>query len=130
MNIYKQGILEGVRFDSSLGMLTIEQLMELPLQSKTKESMQSVMENISKEMVAVQNFIDETSEVNEIAELKMAIAKDIVKDKKKELRLKAQAEKDKAELEKLESALENKNNEALCAMSEEEIKKRIAQLKK
>jgi hypothetical protein len=125
MEIYKQGLKQGLRFTTSWGILTIEQLWSLnttKLATIAKDLNSKIEEATKGSSVS---FLDEAStKVDETLQLSFDIVKDIYLTKKKEI----DDAKDKASkkehnqkimaliVEKQEADLKNKSVEELQAM--------------
>jgi len=113
MNIYKAGLQLKVRFESKLGNLTIEQLHDLPLTSNTKANLNDVAITIANHITTVMDFVGNTPNTNSLEELKLAIVKDIIADKKQEIVNRVNLIKRNETIEKLEGILEKKEPEKL-----------------
>lgn len=125
MEIYKQGLKQGLRFTTSWGILTIEQLWSLnttKLATIAKDLNSKIEESTKGSSVS---FLDEAStKVDETLQLSFDVVKDIYLTKKKEI----DDAKDKASkkehnqkimaliVEKQEADLKNKSLEELQAM--------------
>lgn len=125
MEIYKQGLKQGLRFTTSWGILTIEQLWSLNTSklATIAKDLNSKIEEATKGSSV--SFLDESStRVDETLQLSFDIVKDIYLTKKKEI----DDAKDKASkkehnqkimaliVEKQEADLKNKSVEELQAM--------------
>jgi hypothetical protein len=97
-NIYKTGMKLKLRFETSRGQLTIEQLFDLPLISKTKVSLNDVAVTISDSITDKKDFVGVGANNNKIAELKLEIVKDIIETKKLENEIKANKAKNAEEI--------------------------------
>jgi len=128
-NIYKTGAKLKLRFETSKGQLTIEQLFDLPLISKTKVSLNDVAVTISDSITKVKDFVGVETSSNKIAELKLEIVKDIIETKKRENEIKANKAKTSEEIAKLENILAMKKAEEIAKLSAEEIEKKLSALK-
>lgn len=127
--MYKKATKLKLRFSSPRGELTTEQLWDLPLQSHTKTNLNDIAVEVSKSIDVTENFITGQSKDNSIAELKLAILKDIIKDKLQENKDKATKIKNAQEVSKLEEILESKEDASLTKLGKKEIKAKIAKLK-
>ena len=129
--MYKTANQLKLRFPSSLGLLTTEQLFDLPIDSETKVSLQGLGTCILRDSKPTEIFMGESKE-NEIAKLQLAILEDIILTKRAEL---AEAQKKavarKAQEERynlLLTAKAKKSVKAVNKMTEEEIDAEIASL--
>jgi uncharacterized protein YaaW (UPF0174 family) len=127
--MYKNATKLKLRFSSTKGNLTVEQLWDLPLNSQTKANLNDVARGVSQSITTVEDFVGGTSNDNSIAELKLDILKDIITDKKQELADKANKAKNETEIAKLEEILEHKEDVSLTKMSKKEIKAAIEKLR-
>ena len=131
-NIYKQAAVQKLRFESVKGLLTVEQLFELPLTSKQGFDLDSVAKGINAKLKAhgEESFVD-TAGTNPAAtelRLKLEIVKDVIAHRQDELARLRDAASRKAQKDRLTDLLAEKEDEALKALSPEELRKRIAEL--
>jgi len=119
------------RFPSSKGDLTAEQLFDLPLQSRTGFDLNSVAKACSTALKAVgeENFVGTPTPGQEELAQKLEVVKYVIKVKLDESEARSQAEARRQEAQKLEDLLGRKQDEALNALSTEEIEKRLAALR-
>lgn len=121
-----------VRFLSSRGELSIEQLWDVPLRSKDEFNLNTLAQvaNTALKKFTEDNFVDANSktEENTKAEYRLEAIKYIIEVKlREEDELKKRAER-KLEREKIMKALEEKQDGKLSAMSEAQLKKRLTEL--
>lgn len=122
-----------LRFDTSRGFVTVEDLWDLPLSSKTgRDSLDAIALGLYKQIKDlgdVQSFVDETAKpMNEILQLKFDIVKHIIGIRKED---NAQASKAQASKEKKQFLLQilaQKESEDMQKMSKEDIQKMIDSL--
>jgi hypothetical protein len=130
-DMYKTAAKTKLRFPSSLGLLTTEQLFDLPINSKTKVSLQGLGTAILRDSKPTEVFMGESKE-NEIAKLQLAILEDIILTKRAELaeaQKRATARKMQEERYKLLIEAKNKKRQkAISKMTEAEIDAEIASL--
>lgn len=121
-----------LRFDTAKGLLTVEDLWDLPLTSATgKTNLDSIALDLHRELKGVadvQSFVDETAKADTIVQLRFDIVKHIIDVRKKENKDALQARERAETKQRLLAALERKQGEAIDALSEEELRKRIAEL--
>lgn len=131
MSIFEQASRLALRFDSARGALAVEQLWQLPLQSKSGFDLDSIAKAVNKELKATEeeSFVTTAvSPTNARLTLQLEILKHIIAVKKQEA-ADALAKADKAaKRAKLIDLLGRKQDAALEGMSEEEIKKELAAL--
>lgn len=126
MNIFEQAVKQKLRFVSDRGMLTVEQLYDLPLSvlDKIARSVNFELKSLTEE-----SFVDlRPNPRKSDFELQLEILKHVIKDKLDE---KEAAEKQVERANKrriLLEALESKENEELKSMSKEDILKQLESL--
>lgn len=129
MNEFLEGTRHKVRFATTLGMLTIEDLWDLPLTSKKGVSLDGLAVRLSKTLrEQTESFVDASTEGNEELTLQFAIVKQIIDIRLAE-RDAAKAAKEKAEKkQKILAILERKQDMALENASAEELQAILATL--
>lgn len=131
MSIFEQASRQAVRFSSNKGELNTEQLWHLPLQSKSGFDLDTVARGVNVQLKATAEESFVTTSVSPHAALltlKLDILKHVIAVKKQEnIDATAKAEKS-AKRAKLIDLLGKKQDAALEGMSEEEIKKQLAEL--
>jgi len=131
MSIFEQASMQKLRFPSNRGELMTEQLWDLPLQSKGQFDLDTVAKEVNASLKAVteESFVaTTTSPAKSKYELMLEIVKHVIAFKLKvneELRVKAA---NAAKKEKLVAILGEKQDEALKALTPEELAKQIAEL--
>lgn len=122
-NIFEQASKLKLRFSSSRGEISIEELWDLSL-----ESLNSLAKAVNKKLKeeSEESFIAKKSKANTELELKLEILKHVIASKQESAeRAKTRAEK-KAHKEFMETLLQRKKLDALESMSLEEIEKQLA----
>ena len=89
MNIYKEAAKKKIRFSTKKGLLTVEDLFDLPMSTTvaTRVSLNDIGVEIAKALknYEVLDFIEaKTDPAQELLKLKLEIIKDIIQDKKEE----------------------------------------------
>lgn len=114
-----------LRFSTNRGELSIEDLWDLSL-----ESLDSIAKSTNKQLKSEseESFIGKKSNLNSVLELKMEILKHVIEVKISEKEAKSQRAIKSAKLAQLKELANNKANEKLSDMSEEEINKMIDDL--
>lgn len=132
MNIFERAARAKLRYPSSVGALTTEQLFDLPLTAKgDRVDLDKVAREVYHELKSLEegSFVDIKPDPRKTdLELRLEIVKHVIAAK---LEAKAAAEKalEKAERKrKLLGALASKEESELAGMSKEDIEKEIAQL--
>ncbi len=130
MNIFAHATRQQFRFPSIKGLLTTEDLWQLPLQSKTGFDLDSVAKSVNRELKATgeESFVETITPANTQLQMMMDIVKHVISVKKDENETARNAAARKAEREKLMGILADKQDAALKDLSPEEIQKRLAEL--
>lgn len=126
-NIYKKALLNRVRFSTNVGLLTLEEVMDLPLTSKSGLSVDSLavdlvnkLKNENKEIVSLVNEDKEDIE-RYVDELKLEVLKDIIEYKKALIEEKRKAQAENSEKRRIMEALARKKEDKYNDMSIEEL---------
>lgn len=126
-NIYKEALLNRVRFSTNVGLLTLEEVMDLPLTSKRGLSVDSLavdlvnkLKNENKEIVSLVNEDKEDIE-RYVDELKLEVLKDIIEYKKALIEEKRKAQAENSEKRRIMEALARKKEDKYNDMSIEEL---------
>jgi hypothetical protein len=121
-----------LRFDSPKGLLSVEDLWDLPLTSTTgRANLDEIALSLHKQLrntADVVSFVDEQAKTDPVSQLKFDIVKHVIETRKKE-NADALAAKNKAETkQRLLEVLAKKRDSTLEAMSEEDLLKKLAEL--
>ena len=130
-DIFKQATKLKLRFSSVRGDLTVEDLWDLPLTSKSNLSLDGVGKPIQKalresdedSLVAVP-----TTSKNELNSLRLAIIKEIISVKQEENLIKQYQAAIESQKALLKQALASKKVDEINSLSVEEIEKRLASM--
>ena len=131
MNIYQQAARNKLRFASNKGDLTVEQLWDLPLSSKTGVDLDTIAKSVNRELnaLAEESFVQtKSSPQKTLLALKLEIVVDVI------LTIEAENEERRKRADKLaqkaflEEVLHSKKEDALKGLSVEELEKRLADL--
>lgn len=128
-NIFEQAARQKVRFQSTKGELTVEQLWDLPLTSKTGFDLATIGKATHRALrdMADESFVVVTKPDSAQArlELQMAIIKHIITVKQDEADEREAAARKAQERERLTEILAKKQDAALESLSVEELQARI-----
>lgn len=131
VNVFELASRKKVRFDTHMGALSVEDLWDLPLTSKTGrlnlDDMAREFHN-RKEASAQTSFVETATNTDEAAELGFALVKHVIDVKVAENKANKDARAKAEERKKLLGILSNKKDEELEGLSVEEIEKRLAAL--
>ena len=131
LNIFEAATRQKLRFASSRGELTTEQLWDLPLQSKSGFDLDSVAKatNASLKTCTEESFVKTTSNPQQTKyELMMEVIKHIIAAKVAENEVLRKAADRKAEREKLINILSDKEDAALRDLTPEQIRAKLEAL--
>lgn len=125
MNIFEQATRVKLRFETSKGMITVEDLWDLPLTSATgKVNLDDIARdhyNQLKETATV-SFVEKPAKANPTIALGFEIVKQIIEVRLAENVAAAQAKENKDRKERLLVVIENKENEVLTSKSLDELR--------
>lgn len=132
MNIFEKASRIKLRFNSSRGELTVENLWDLPLNSAKGVSLNSIAREVYGEIQKEDNldFVNETPSTssNNRLNLQLDLVKHIIAVKKEERLLASQQEEKRSQINFLQDALVQKEQEEILGMSKEEIQKRLKEI--
>ena len=131
MNIFEQATRRAIRFESAKGDLSAEQLWDLPLQSRNQFDLDTVAKTVNRQLNAVteESFVSvRENPAKETLSLKLEIVKHIISVKLQEAEEARNRANKASEKEKLLRLLDEKQNEALRALTPEEIQERLKAL--
>lgn len=131
MNLFEYATRAKVRFASTKGELTIEQLWDVPLRSKDDFNLNTIAKAANKSLkdISEESFVETTKTVEHSRrEMVLELVKYVIDVKLDEENAAKRRAENKAEKEKLLEILAEKQAGKLSALSETELKKRIAAL--
>ena len=131
MNLYQQATRSKLRFSSIRGDLTVEQLWDLPLTSKTGVDLDTIAKSVNRELnaVAEESFVQTTHNPQKaLLTLKLEIVKDVISTVQAENEARRKASEKLAEKAFLQEVLHSKKEDALKGLSVEEIEERLSKL--
>lgn len=132
MNIFERASRCKLRFESSVGDLSTEQLWDLPLTAKgERPDLDKLARRVSRELREMEesSFVKKEPDVNKIRmELRLEILKYVIESKLADEATAAKAVETQERKRKLLAALASKEEAALAGMSREEIEAEIAKL--
>ena len=120
-----------LRFSTPKGLLTVEDLWELPLTTTTNgASLDNVAKSLNKQTkeADTESFVVSTTKADEVLALKFEIVKHIISVRLSENALVLAAKNKAAQKQKLLEVLDRKKNAQLETMSVEEIEASLAAL--
>lgn len=122
MNIFEKASRIKLRFPSSKGMLATEDLWDLPL-TEGQVNLDDLAKMINKRLreESEESFVLEKSSKSEKTELQMGILKHIISVRLAEAKAKEEALVNKAQLDKIEQIIRDKEDSKLASLSLEEL---------
>ena len=131
MNIFEQATRRAIRFESAKGDLSVEQLWDLPLQSRNQFDLDTIAKTVNRQLNAVteESFVSvRENPAKETLSLKLELVKHIISVKLQEAEEARNRANKASEKEKLLRLLDEKQNEALRSLTPEEIQERLKAL--
>lgn len=124
-NIFEEATKHKIRFPSDKGMLTVEDLWDLPLTSTRNTSLDSVALAVNRELKETDeiSFVNPSGKNNENKVLRLAfeIVRHIIEVRKAERNSRIDAEKRKQDNARIDEIIERKRNAELESKSIEEL---------
>ncbi len=131
MNIFEYAARNRLRFPSSRGELTVEQLWDVPLRSRDDFNLNAVAKTANKALkdVSEESFVETARTPEHIRrETALEVVKYVIEAKLADEAAAKKRAENKAEKEKLLAILAEKQDGKLSARSEKELQRRIAAL--
>ena len=120
--MYKEASKLGLRIQAKQGLLSVEQLWNLPL--KELDSIAVALQE-AQEKAGKKSFLVTKSQEDEIAQLKFKIVYDILETKVKESEALKTAKENKAHNQRILNLINDKKEESLKSLSIEELEKEL-----
>ena len=131
MNIFEQATRAKLRFSTPVGMLSVEDLWDLPLTSTTKranlDDVAKMLDNQIKNTASV-SFVNDVSEVNTQTKLAFDVVLHIIKVRLAEQAAAKTAADARAKKQKIMAIIEQKQDESLSAASIDDLQSMLASL--
>ena len=131
MNIFEYAARSKIRFQSTKGELTVEQLWDVPLRSRDDFNLNAVAKAANKAWkdISEESFVETTKTPEHVRrETALEIVKYVIDTKLAEENLAKLRADNKIEKEKLLEILAEKQDGKLSELSEKELRRRIAAL--
>lgn len=128
MNIFEIATRQKLRFGSSQGQLTAEDLWDLPLKGRGNQlDLDTIAKAVHKAIKdeEEESFVSTRSAASTNLQVRMDIVKHIIDTKLEEADKREQAQKNKAKREKIKQILASKEDEELMNMSKEDLLKAL-----
>lgn len=132
VDIYKYAAQNRLRFPSSRGSLTVEQLFDLPLRSTDGLDLDNIARRVNSDLKSVSedSFVDDSpsSPLKDKLTISLDIVKDVIRTKLDENKAMREKQQRAVERKKLLDAIGAKKDAALTAASLDELEKKLAEL--
>ena len=130
MSIYKQAAMSDLRFRSKRGLLSVSDLFNLPLASKTRDNLNDIAVAVHNDIQATPtvSFVDLSAGADSKDQLRLEILKDVIATRQVHNQQTREAAGRNAARDKLQNILADKEDEALRNLTPEELKQRLAEL--
>jgi hypothetical protein len=129
--MYQKAARLKLRFDSPQGLLSIEDLFDLPLTSNTgRTNLNDIAKALHKKVKDADevDFVDTARFSDSTLQLAFDLVKDVIAIRKAERDAAAEAQANKERKQKIMAIIDAKKNEALSATSIEELEAELAKL--
>jgi hypothetical protein len=129
--MFEQATRQKFRFESVKGLLSVEDLWDLPLSSNVgKASLDEVAKSIYQKVQSADNvsFVKKTTDVNAVEVMKLDIVKHIIAIRIKEQEEAATARENKAKKDRILAIMADKQDENLRNASLDDLKKMLESL--
>jgi len=116
-----------LRFPTKVGLITTEDLWDLPLTSENNSSLNDTAQQLHRELKASEeeNFVTAKSSGDKITALKLDIVKAVIADKLEEAEKRKNAAARKEQKETIMAIIADKQNEALAGKSVAALQKML-----
>lgn len=129
MSLFEVASRKKYRFQTKKGLVGVEDLWDLPLQSKDGFNLDVLAVSLSDKLEdGSKSFVNRRMSENTDGKNKLDIVVHVINTKIEESKAREKAAENKEEREKLLGILKTKQDEALGKLSEDDIKKRIEAL--
>ena len=131
MSMFEIAVREKYRFPSTKGELSVENLWDLPLQSKIGCDLDTVAKGLyhSLKAMAEESFVKATNPAKGELERKLEVVKYIIQVRLAENESKVNAARRQDEIRKLEELLSQKKDQALLSLTAQEIEAQLQALR-
>lgn len=110
-----------LRFETAVGMISVEDLWSLPLTSNSKVSLDSLAVALNKELKGSEESFVTSTKKDEVLKLKFDIVKHVIDVRIEENRKKTEEVQRKAKLENIDNLITQKQNEKMANLTLEEL---------
>lgn len=131
MNIFEQATRAKIRFSTSVGMLSVEDLWDLPLTStRARANLDDVARLLDAELKSTSSvsFVNDVSEVNAKTKLMFDVVIHVINTKVAEAKAAKSAADVREKKQKIMAIIERKQEESLSAASIDDLQQMLASL--
>lgn len=131
VNVFERASRLKLRFDTNKGMLSVEDLWELPLTSATgKANLDDIARGLHRDLQehATVSFVDKPAKADESIQVGFDVVKYVIDVRLAEADTAAKAKDKRAQKDRIMELIDKKRDEALSAKSEEELRELMATL--
>lgn len=124
MTIFEQASRAKLRFESPKGMLTVEDLWDLPLTSQTgKANLDDIAKTLHRSLKTEEvSFVEETTKTDAITALKFNVVKSVIDTLVVERKSQSEAKERRDKKAQILSLIAQKENEKLAGSSLDELR--------
>lgn len=128
--MFEEASKQKLRFNTTKGMITVEDLWDVPLLARSGQDLDSLAKSLNKAVKdsGEESFVLKKNEVNSVLELKFEIVKRVIEVKIEEAEKREKTAENKATKERIMSIIDGKKDEALMGKSVDELTKLIKEL--
>lgn len=127
-NLFEMATRKKFRFETLRGSVTVEDLWDMPLQSRDKFDLDEVAIQLSNDIEEVKSFVVERRVEDVIAKAKLDLVVHIIKTKLAEAKENEEAGVRAEKKERILQIIKNKQDAKLEEMSEEELQQQLGEL--
>jgi hypothetical protein len=128
--MFEQASRLKVRFDSPQGLLTVEDLWDLPLTSTRRANLNDIAKGLNRELKNAdeEDFVNRSAKTDSVVKLKFEIVKHVIDVRLTENETARQATEHREKKQRLLELIAKKQDESLAARSVEELQAMVAEL--
>lgn len=121
-NIFEQASRQKLRFETSIGLLTVEDLWTLPLTTtNNKPNLDDIARELNKALKGADESFVSNKKKDAILQLKFDLAKHIIDTRLKEVDAKTKEAQRTAQISKIDELIASKEDEKLSGLTIEEL---------
>lgn len=130
MSIFEQAVRNKVRFATSKGSVSVEDLWDMPLTSKTKFNLDTLAQALHRQLqdTSVESFVTKTNTINKGLQLQFDLVKHVIEVKLQEKTKREDATRRLAKKQEIMGIIAHKEAESLRGTSIEDLRKMLEDL--